>query len=102
MNPYEVLGVAPKADLATIKLAHRALARQYHPDLHPGFEAECAAVNAAWDVLSDSAQRKTLDTILAPKQSVCTRCEGVGKVWKQKGFKAKVAVECPLCKGKGV
>ena len=33
---YEVLGVEKGADEAAIKKAYRALAKKYHPDLHPG------------------------------------------------------------------
>ena len=33
---YEVLGVEKGADDAAIKSAYRKLAKQYHPDLHPG------------------------------------------------------------------
>jgi hypothetical protein len=35
-----VLGIAPGADVAEIKRAYRKLAKDYHPDLHPGASEE--------------------------------------------------------------
>jgi hypothetical protein len=53
---HEALGVAAGSDLETIRQAYHRLARQLHPDLHPGLpadarralEAELAAVNLAY------------------------------------------------------
>ncbi|MBE6691022.1 MAG: molecular chaperone DnaJ [Ruminococcaceae bacterium] len=61
---YEVLGVEKGADEATIKKAYRALAKKYHPDLHPGdaeAEKNFKEVNEAYDVLSDSDKRAKYD-----------------------------------------
>lgn len=100
---YAILGVPRGADLKDIKLAHRALARKYHPDLNanPSFVDKCAAINVAWDVLSDPAKRKRLDTLLHTEVTACGTCAGSGKVWRQRGFKNKLAVTCPTCKGTG-
>lgn len=58
-DPYAILGVEPEAPLESIKLAHRALVREHHPDrltaqgLPPEFVAlaseKLAKINAAWD-----------------------------------------------------
>jgi len=61
---YEVLGVDKSADADTIKKAYRKMAKQYHPDLHPGdqeAEAKFKEVNAAYDVLSDDQKKQIYD-----------------------------------------
>ena len=61
---YEVLGVQKGADEETIKKAYRAMARKYHPDLHPG-DKECEEkfkeVTEAYEVLSDPEKRQKYD-----------------------------------------
>ena len=51
---YEVLGVSKTATDDELKKAFRKLAKQYHPDLHPG-DKECEEkfkeVNEAYDCL---------------------------------------------------
>ena len=63
---YKVLGVGKDADAAAIKKAYRKLARENHPDSHPGnaaAEARFKEVAEANDVLSDPGKRKEYDEI---------------------------------------
>ena len=55
MSPYEVLGVPPDADPATVKAAYRKLAMQYHPDRNPGDAAAAERmreINLAYESLA--------------------------------------------------
>ena len=61
---YEVLGVQKGAQDAEIKKAYRKLAKENHPDLHPGdkeAEARFKEINEAYEVLSDSDKRARYD-----------------------------------------
>ncbi len=61
---YEVLGVERSASDDAIKKAYRALAKKYHPDLHPGdkeAEAHFKEINEAYEMLSDADKRKKYD-----------------------------------------
>ena len=44
-DPYQVLGVSPNASEDDIKQAYRRLAKQYHPDLHPGDQQAAQKMN---------------------------------------------------------
>lgn len=64
---YEVLGISPKADEATVRRAYRRLARKHHPDVNPDPASHdlMAAINMAFETLSDHARRSEYDAMLA-------------------------------------
>ena len=70
---YKILGVAKQATPQEIKSAYRALARKYHPDLHPGdktSEERFKEINEAHDVLGDPEKRKKYDELGANWEEV--------------------------------
>ena len=63
---YKVLGVNDDATAKDITKAYRKLARESHPDTHPGdnaAEERFKEVSAAYDVLGDDAKRKEYDEV---------------------------------------
>ena len=61
---YGDLGVSSTASAADIKKAYRKLARENHPDSHPGDKAaeeKFKRVAEAYDVIGDEAKRKEYD-----------------------------------------
>jgi hypothetical protein len=63
---YTLLGVSREASQEEISRAYRQKARQFHPDLQPPERAEWAGermkeLNAAYEVLGDTARRSEYD-----------------------------------------
>ena len=61
---YEVLGLKKGAGADEIKKAYRKLAKENHPDLHPGDKAceeRFKEINEAYEVLSDDDKRAKYD-----------------------------------------
>ena len=61
---YEVLGLQKGASDDEIKKSYRKLAKEYHPDLHPG-DKECEdkfkEIGEAYEVLSDPDKKAKYD-----------------------------------------
>ncbi len=60
---YQVLGVPESASDKDIAKAYRKLAKQYHPDAHPGSEDRFKEISAAYEVLGDGTKRKEYDEV---------------------------------------
>jgi DnaJ-class molecular chaperone len=64
-DPYEILGVARDAKQDDIRSAFRRLAKQNHPDLHPGDKAaedRFKDIGAAYGIVGDEAKRALFDS----------------------------------------
>jgi curved DNA-binding protein CbpA len=87
LNFYEILGVAPDATPEQIKAAFRQLAKKWHPDRHATAVLKTEAtrqmqsINAAHDVLKDSAKRQKYDLRLANQPSFSVWDEPTASPW---------------------
>ena len=67
MNYYDILEISPKASEEVLKMAYKALARKYHPDVCNGnvavAEEKMKELNQAYSTLSDNSQRKIYDIV---------------------------------------
>jgi len=89
---YDVLGVAPSANVDQIREAYRRLAREHHPDRtatngRTGGDVSMPAINEAYRVLNDPARRAVYDASLrgathrgpaAPPSESATRATAAG------------------------
>jgi curved DNA-binding protein CbpA len=64
VSHYDVLGVGPTVDQATLHEAYVALARRHHPDREGGDAARMQEINEAWATLGDPARRARYDLAL--------------------------------------
>lgn len=57
-DPWQILGLNPDADKQQAKRAYRALARQYHPDVDSGPEAQerWLQISWAWEIIINDRQ----------------------------------------------
>jgi DnaJ-class molecular chaperone len=63
-NPYQILGVDPKANQDEIKSAYRKLAKKFHPDLNPGnkkAESRFKDITTAYDQVGSVDDRAKFD-----------------------------------------
>ena len=63
-DPYKVLGLERSASAQDIKRAYRKLAKESHPDRHPGdkgAQARFAEINSAHEILGDKEKRQKFD-----------------------------------------
>lgn len=60
---YRALGVSTTASEKEITKAYRKLAKENHPDSHPGREERFKEISSAYAVLSDAEKRKSYDEV---------------------------------------
>ncbi len=60
---YKALGLSETATEAEISKAYRKLAKENHPDSHPGREERFKEISAAYAVLSDTEKRTSYDEV---------------------------------------
>jgi molecular chaperone DnaJ len=89
---YKVLGVPENATAKEIGRAYRKLAKQYHPDAHPGSDERFKEISAAYDVLGDEQKRKEYDEVrrLGP---IGNPFAGAGAAGAGRGFNANFRID---------
>ena len=73
MTYYEILEVAETASEDVIRMAYKALAKKYHPDVFTGdpqiAEEKMKKINSAYEVLSNAESRARYDQLLHSKRA---------------------------------
>ena len=68
MNYYEILQVSENASEEVIRMAYKALAKKYHPDVFDGdpkiAEHKMKELNEAYEVLSNQPKRMEYDAFI--------------------------------------
>ena len=80
--PYDILGVAPDAELKEIKASYYAAAKAFHPDSgqkkdDPEAKHKFAAAKEAFDVLKDAEKRRLYDRWKAAQRGEFDQGPGV-------------------------
>jgi DnaJ-class molecular chaperone len=76
---YATLGLDRDCTETHIRTAYRLLAKQHHPDVNGGSceaKAQTQALNAAYEILSDSERRKAYDEQLDTRTKTVSRSNG--------------------------
>ena len=73
MTYYDILQVSENASEEVIRMAYKALAKKYHPDVFEGVpkmaEQKMKEINEAYEVLSDNQKRAEYDALINKKQN---------------------------------
>ena len=101
MNPWSVLKVHRATPLEEVKVKHRELMRQAHPDAG-GTQEQAAEVTTAYKILSNPVLLKSHIDTLKVLGTVCTKCGGKGYSYKQRGLTERTTTPCTPCGGRGL
>lgn len=85
---YQVLQVSQGASDDEIKASYRKLAKQYHPDVHPGdqeYERRFKDISEAYSILSDPTKRRKYDEQFNRKKQKSTSREETRDAYMPKG-----------------
>lgn len=99
---YQILGLHPQASTEAINRAWKIAARKNHPDrwAHEGHETESsanakmAAINQAYQTLSDPTKRRTYDLENGLIPAKCTKCGAPGALRNGGGFPVALCDSC--------